>query len=69
MGRRTVLAFRTASGEVRLRTRNDKPLEGSYPEIADAVASECEVAAVLDGEVVAFVGRRTSFSACRAAWG
>ena len=55
------LAFRTASGEVRLRTRNDKPLEGSYPEIADAVASECEVAAVLDGEVVAFVGRRTSF--------
>ena len=55
------LAFRTKSGQVRLRTRNDQPLERTYPEIADAVSSECDVAAVLDGEVVAFAGRRTSF--------
>jgi bifunctional non-homologous end joining protein LigD len=55
------LAFRTQSGQVQLRSRNDKPLEGAFPEIADAVAAECDVDAVLDGEVVAFVGRRTSF--------
>jgi bifunctional non-homologous end joining protein LigD len=55
------LAFRTGSGHVRLRTRNDLPLEHTYPEIAAAVATECDVDAVLDGEVVAFAGRRTSF--------
>lgn len=55
------LAFRTESGAVRLRTRNDKPLERTYPEIADAVATQCAVSVVLDGEVIAFDGRRTSF--------
>jgi bifunctional non-homologous end joining protein LigD len=55
------LAFRTKSGKVTLRTRNDQPLERTFPEIAGAVSSECEVAAVLDGEVVAFAGRRSSF--------
>jgi bifunctional non-homologous end joining protein LigD len=55
------LAFRTKSGQVRLRTRNDKPLEATFPEVADAVSNQCDVAAVLDGEVVAFTGRRTSF--------
>lgn len=55
------LAFRTKAGQVRLRSRNDKPLEGTFPEIADAVSRHCQVAAVLDGEVVAFTGRRTSF--------
>ena len=55
------LAFRTAAGRVRLRTRNDQPLERTYPEIAEAIAAQCDVAAVLDGEVVAFDGRRTSF--------
>jgi bifunctional non-homologous end joining protein LigD len=55
------LAFRNESGTVRLRTRNDKPLERTYPEVAEAVAAQCAVSAVLDGEVVAFDGRRTSF--------
>jgi bifunctional non-homologous end joining protein LigD len=55
------LTFRTAAGRVRLRTRNDQPLERTYPEIAEAIAAQCDVAAVLDGEVVAFDGRRTSF--------
>lgn len=55
------LAFRDASGQVRLRTRNDKPMERTYPEIAEAVSGNCDVAAVLDGEIVAFAGRRTSF--------
>jgi bifunctional non-homologous end joining protein LigD len=55
------LAFRTNAGQVRMRTRNDQPLERTYPEIAEAVSSQCDVSAVLDGEVVAFAGRRTSF--------
>ncbi|HZZ96274.1 MAG TPA: non-homologous end-joining DNA ligase [Jatrophihabitantaceae bacterium] len=56
------LAFRTAAGQVRLRSRNEQRLDGTYPEIADALATQCDVAAVLDGEVVAFDGRRTSFA-------
>jgi bifunctional non-homologous end joining protein LigD len=55
------LAFRAENGGVRLRSRNEQPLEGSYPEIAAAVAAQCDAAAVFDGEVVAFDGRRTSF--------
>jgi DNA ligase D-like protein (predicted ligase) len=55
------LALRAGSGQVRMRTRNDHPLERTYPEIADAVSAQCDVAAVLDGEIVAFAGRRTSF--------
>jgi DNA ligase D-like protein (predicted ligase) len=55
------LAFRSASGAVRLRSRNDQVLDGTYPEIADALATEADVALLLDGEVVAFDGRRTSF--------
>jgi DNA ligase D-like protein (predicted ligase) len=55
------LAFRTDSGTVRLRSRNDLPLETTYPEIADAVAAGSSSSLVLDGEVVAFEGRRTSF--------
>lgn len=55
------LAFRSESGEVRLHSRNDQPLERTFPEIAEAVSKECDVAAVLDGEIVAFAGRRTSF--------
>jgi bifunctional non-homologous end joining protein LigD len=55
------VAFRTQDGQVRLRSRNDQPLERTYPEIAEAVAAQCDVSAVLDGEVVAFTGRHTSF--------
>ncbi len=55
------LAHREPSGRVRLLSRNDKDMSGTYPEIAEAVAGQVAVAAVLDGEVVAFDGRRTSF--------
>jgi bifunctional non-homologous end joining protein LigD len=55
------LAYRSASGRVRLRSRNDQVLDDTYPEIADALAHEADVSLLLDGEVVAFDGRRTSF--------
>jgi DNA ligase D-like protein (predicted ligase) len=55
------LAFRTAAGRVWMRSRNDQPQERTYPEIADAISTQCDVAAIIDGEVVAFEGRRTSF--------
>src|ERR1700749_4908132 len=47
--------------EVRLRSRNDLPLEARYPEIVDALAAQTSTRFAIDGEVVAFEGRRTSF--------
>lgn len=55
------LAFRTGAGKVRLLSRNAQPLNGTFPEVADALSSSCRHAVVMDGEVVAFDGRRTSF--------
>lgn len=55
------LAFRHGS-EVRLRSRSGRELAGTYPEVADAVAGGAVDDLVLDGEVVAFEGGRTSFS-------
>lgn len=55
------LAHRDRRGRVRLLSRNDQDMSRTYPEIADAVADRVATAAVLDGEVVAFEGRRTSF--------
>ena len=50
-------------GPVRLLSRNDLPLNGRYPELARALeAQSCRRFAV-DGEVVAFAGRQTSFGA------
>ena len=46
---------------VNLRSRNDLPLEDTYPEIVDALAGQDCPRVVIDGEVVAFEGRRTSF--------
>jgi bifunctional non-homologous end joining protein LigD len=56
------LARRDNRGRVRLRARNDHDLTGSYPEIAEALAAQADVALFVDGEVVAFEGRRTSFA-------
>lgn len=53
------LVFRRA-GNVRLMTRNRKCLNATYPELVDALAAGPD--AVLDGEIVAFAGNRTSFS-------
>ena len=53
------LAFR--DGEpVRLLSRNRRPLNGTYPELVDALTAQRTSRFVVDGEVVAFEGRRTS---------
>jgi bifunctional non-homologous end joining protein LigD len=48
--------------EVRLLSRNDKPLNGRYPEIAAALEAQPQRRFVVDGEVVAFDGSQTSFA-------
>ena len=55
------LAFRDGD-RVRLLSRNRKPLNGTYPELVDALAAQHTTRFVVDGEVVAFEGRRTSFA-------
>jgi len=52
------LAFR--SGEVRLLSRNDLSLNSRFPSIAEALARQPCPRFVVDGEVVAFDGSRTS---------
>jgi bifunctional non-homologous end joining protein LigD len=54
------LAFRSAA-TVRLLSRNNLPLNG-YPEIVEALAEQPAKDMVVDGEVVAFHGRQTSFA-------
>lgn len=56
-----VLAFRDGN-RVRLLSRNRKELSETYPELAEAVASQAADDFVVDGEVVAFDGKVTSFS-------
>jgi DNA ligase D-like protein (predicted ligase) len=55
------LAFRDGD-RIRLLSRNRQPLNGTYPELVDALAAQRTTRFVLDGEVVAFQGRRTSFA-------
>lgn len=55
------LAFRDGDG-VRLLSRNRQPLNGTYPELVDALTAQHTSRFVTDGEVVAFDGRRTSFA-------
>jgi DNA ligase D-like protein (predicted ligase) len=55
------LAFRDAD-LVRLASRNRQPLNGTYPELVDALGAQHTTRFVVDGEVVAFRGRRTSFA-------
>jgi DNA ligase D-like protein (predicted ligase) len=47
---------------VRLLSRNRQSLNGTYPELVDALASQRTSRFVVDGEVVAFEARRTSFA-------
>jgi bifunctional non-homologous end joining protein LigD len=54
------LAFRTLDG-VRLLSRTANELNPSYPELVDALATERCEDFVVDGEIVAFRGRVTSF--------
>jgi DNA ligase D-like protein (predicted ligase) len=55
------LAYRDERGGVRLLSRRDQDMSRTYPEIADALAAQAETDLIVDGEVVAFAGRRTSF--------
>ncbi|HZA09858.1 non-homologous end-joining DNA ligase [Mycobacterium sp.] len=54
------LAFRDGS-QVRLLSRNRQTLNATYPELVDALAAQNLSRFVVDGEIVAFEGRRTSF--------
>ncbi len=55
------VAFRDGD-RVRLLSRNRQPLNGTYPELVDALAAQRTPRFAVDGEVVAFQGRRTSFA-------
>jgi bifunctional non-homologous end joining protein LigD len=55
------LAFRDGN-RVRLMSRNRLSLNGTYPEIVDALLQQDAERFVVDGEIVAFEGRRTSFA-------
>jgi len=55
------VAIRSGS-EVQLLSRNDLSLNERYPELVQALAAECCEQFVVDGEVVAFDGSRTSFT-------
>ena len=55
------LAFRNGR-DVRLMSRNRLSLNGTYPELVAALAAQTCSKFVGDGEIVAFEGRRTSFT-------
>jgi DNA ligase D-like protein (predicted ligase) len=55
------LAFRDGS-QVRLRSRNRKRLDDRYPELVAALAAQEADDFVVDGEIVAFQGGRSSFA-------
>jgi len=55
------LAFRDG-GRLRLMTRNQQQVTGTYPEIAEALRTQDATDFVVDGEVVAFDGDQTSFA-------
>jgi DNA ligase D-like protein (predicted ligase) len=51
-----------AGKQLRLMTRNGKEVTGTYPEIAEALRGQQAGGFVVDGEIVAFEGRQTSFA-------
>jgi bifunctional non-homologous end joining protein LigD len=55
------LAFRDGA-RLRLMTRNQQEVTGTYPEIAEAMATQRASDFIIDGEVVAFDRDETSFS-------
>ncbi|HEX5314608.1 MAG TPA: non-homologous end-joining DNA ligase [Gammaproteobacteria bacterium] len=50
------------SGTPILYSRNRRRLDGSYPELVEALAAQAIGRSILDGEVVAFEHKRTSFA-------
>jgi hypothetical protein len=59
------LAVRAGHG-TRLYSRNHKPMNAPYPEIAEALDAQAPDGMVADGEIVAFDGDQTSFSTLQA---
>jgi DNA ligase D-like protein (predicted ligase) len=55
------LAFRDGP-ELRLLTRNQKPVASNYPEVAQALAAQDSGSFIVDGEVVAFDDGQTRFA-------
>lgn len=55
------LAFKRGRS-VRLLSRNKLSLNNTYPEVADALERAGDLDAIVDGEIVAFDGNRTSFA-------
>ncbi len=53
---------RKDGGHVRLESRTAKNLTGTYPDVRAGVAAQRAGGLLLDGEVVAFDGKQTSFS-------
>lgn len=56
-----VLAVRTPT-DARLYSRSGRDISGAFPEVAEALAEQEAASFVVDGEVVAFEGSRTSFA-------
>jgi bifunctional non-homologous end joining protein LigD len=56
-----VLAVRDGSG-ARLYSRSGRDVTAAFPEVAEALAEQQAASFVVDGEVVAFEGSRTSFA-------
>jgi DNA ligase D-like protein (predicted ligase) len=54
------VAFRQGD-QVMLKSRNQKSLIDTYPEIADALHHQSQTCFVVDGEIVTFEGKTTSF--------
>ncbi|HEY9482843.1 MAG TPA: ATP-dependent DNA ligase, partial [Micromonosporaceae bacterium] len=54
------IAFRDGD-DVTLRSRTGRALDGTYPELVAALRAQATADFVIDGEVVAFEGSRTSF--------
>lgn len=53
-------------GKAHIRSRNDKALDGRFPEIREALEKQVQTDAIVDGEVVAFDGDVTSFQRLQA---
>jgi bifunctional non-homologous end joining protein LigD len=55
-----VIAFRSGD-DVTLRSRTGRALDRTYPELVAALRAQATTDFIIDGEVVAFEGNRTSF--------
>jgi DNA ligase D-like protein (predicted ligase) len=62
------LAFKDGA-TIRLLSRNDLALDATYPELVDALRKQRARRFIIDGEVVAFRGRVTSFEQLQARLG